>query len=265
MHSFLKLTVKILFVTLIYSNATAQNAFDLPIEFQKLAAAYPSFDIRFENNKIIFNDNSELIFDTGKNKSNKELLNNPDIKDIFTYAYKKGSIDLPIEKNFDPGRIRNEEFLMKMYGKTSVEVEKNLTQIIWCPKLLGQKLRVTRVNNVHVQLEKVSKELDEHPEWKEYLRSAGAFNRRFINGSNRLSVHSFGIAIDLNTKYSDYWQWSCKCTSENVDLTYKNRIPQGIVDIFEKHGFIWGGKWYHYDTMHFEYRPELLVELKIKR
>ena len=30
-----------------------------------------------------------------------------------------------------------------------------------------------------------------------------------------------------------------------------------IVRIFEKHGFIWGGRWYHYDTMHFEYRPEL--------
>jgi hypothetical protein len=30
------------------------------------------------------------------------------------------------------------------------------------------------------------------------------------------------------------------------------------VDIFERHGFIWGGKWAHYDTMHFEYRPELL-------
>ena len=27
---------------------------------------------------------------------------------------------------------------------------------------------------------------------------------------------------------------------------------------FEKYGFIWGGKWYHFDTMHFEYRPELI-------
>ncbi|MDD5211432.1 MAG: M15 family metallopeptidase, partial [Sulfuricurvum sp.] len=26
-----------------------------------------------------------------------------------------------------------------------------------------------------------------------------------------------------------------------------------------KYGFIWGGRWYHYDTMHFEYRPELLA------
>jgi hypothetical protein len=39
----------------------------------------------------------------------------------------------------------------------------------------------------------------------------------------------------------------------------ENRIPWEIVEVFEKHGFISGGKWYHYDTMHFEYRPELLL------
>ncbi|NUM57423.1 MAG: M15 family metallopeptidase, partial [Bdellovibrionaceae bacterium] len=31
---------------------------------------------------------------------------------------------------------------------------------------------------------------------------------------------------------------------------------------FESEGFIWGGKWNHYDTMHFEYRPELFPHLK---
>jgi hypothetical protein len=36
-------------------------------------------------------------------------------------------------------------------------------------------------------------------------------------------------------------------------------MPREIVDAFERHGFIWGGRWYHYDTMHFEYRPELLA------
>ena len=42
-------------------------------------------------------------------------------------------------------------------------------------------------------------------------------------------------------------------------LTYVFVIYYGvIVDVFERNGFIWGGKWYHYDTMHFEYRPELL-------
>src|SRR6516225_8786638 len=42
----------------------------------------------------------------------------------------------------------------------------------------------------------------------------------------------------------------------------KNEVPWEIVRIFEKHGFIWGGKWYHYDTMHFSYRPEMLINAK---
>jgi D-alanyl-D-alanine carboxypeptidase len=32
--------------------------------------------------------------------------------------------------------------------------------------------------------------------------------------------------------------------------------------IFEQHGFVWGGKWRHHDTMHFEYRPELIAVAK---
>jgi len=28
------------------------------------------------------------------------------------------------------------------------------------------------------------------------------------------------------------------------------------VQLFESERFIWGGRWYHFDTMHFEYRPE---------
>ena len=71
-------------------------------------------------------------------------------------------------------------------------------------------------------------------------------------------MHSYGMTIDINTAYSDYWQWNCKCSNEDAALTYKNRIPQLIVAIFERNGFIWGGKWYHYDTMHFEYRPEMV-------
>jgi hypothetical protein len=75
-----------------------------------------------------------------------------------------------------------------------------------------------------------------------------------------LSLHSFGIAIDINVAESNYWQWDCKCKNEKTKLNYTNRIPQLIIAIFEKYGFIWGGKWYHYDTMHFEYRPELLIQ-----
>lgn len=226
-------------------------------EIEWLMSAYPTQVIGFEKNYLIFNDSSCLLFNDGKHKSTENLLVNPDVKDMFTYSYPKGKAETPV-KFQDPGRIRNDDFFKKMYGKTAAEVQKNLTTIVWCPKLVGQKLQISTINDVDKHLETVSAELDEHPEWKDYLKSAGTFYWRVVKGSNHLSGHSFGIAIDLNTKYSHYWQWDCKCTFENVDLFYKNNIPQGIVDIFEKHGFIWGGKWYHYDTMHFEYRPELL-------
>ena len=35
--------------------------------------------------------------------------------------------------------------------------------------------------------------------------------------------------------------------------------PETVIKIFEKYGFVWGGTWDEYDTMHFEYRPELAV------
>ncbi|MES0403835.1 MAG: M15 family metallopeptidase, partial [Hyphomicrobium sp.] len=56
--------------------------------------------------------------------------------------------------------------------------------------------------------------------------------------------------------HTDYWRQAKPGTDGTY--AYKNKIPMEIVRIFEKHGFIWGGKWHHYDTMHFEYRPELL-------
>jgi hypothetical protein len=36
-------------------------------------------------------------------------------------------------------------------------------------------------------------------------------------------------------------------------------VPDAVVAAFERHGFVWGGKWLFFDTMHFEYRPEILI------
>lgn len=231
----------------------------IPTNAQKLINTYPGAVKGFADNHLIFADGSKLIWDDGiKNKSYQQLLDSPDLKDMFAQAYPKGASNPPAQ-NSDPGRIRNVAFFMKVYGTSKSAVEKNLTTITWCPKLIGQQIVVTKVNGVDKQLEAVSKELDEHPELKKYLIDiGGTFAWRNIAGTHRPSMHSFGMTIDINTTYSDYWQWNCHCTSEESTVNYRNKIPQLIVDVFEKHGFIWGGKWYHYDTMHFEYRPELL-------
>ncbi len=214
----------------------------------KLVSSYTKIT-KCENNRIYLSNGKSFIYDDGKKKSFNELLNSPDIEDMFKYIYpKEWVVSLP--KNYDPGRIRFEPLFKELYGHSSSEVKRNLVAIDW----FGQKILVTKRNGVADALKDIYKELRElSPKYRKYLHPiGGTFKWRYIAGTKRLSVHSFGAAIDINVKYSAYWRWS------KGAYRYQNQIPKKIVDIFEKHGFIWGGKWYHYDTMHFEYRPELL-------
>lgn len=226
------------------------------INSHKLVAAYPEYIIDIKDNKVYWKDGSTSIFDDGKQKTFDEKLVNADIEDQLFQVYKKGKLQINPILNDDAGRIRNELFFKKIYGATKSEVTKNLVTITWLPKSVNKKILVNRINGVDKKLQAVSEELDKLPHLKKYLENpAGTFNWRNIAGTNRLSTHSFGITIDIHVKYSNYWEWD----KNNNGITYKNQVPYEIVETFEKHGFIWGGKWYHYDTMHFEYRPELLL------
>lgn len=72
-----------------------------------------------------------------------------------------------------------------------------------------------------------------HPE--EY---AGCYYPRFIAGSTTLSNHAFGLALDLNVPGNQ------RGTVGQID--------RGVVAIFKKWGFGWGGDWRWTDPMHFE-------------
>lgn len=229
----------------------------IPGHVQKLMACYTSV-VGFSNNFLLFEDGSSLRYDDQKVKTELELLNDPDIEDMFNYDYRSWKNEV-IPTYYDPGRIRVDSFFMKIYGTTKSQVQKKLVKVNWCPKLVNQGILVTSVNNVHLKIDSISRELDNMPHLKEYLQNiGGTFNWRQISGTKRMSMHSFGMTVDINTKFSNYWQWDCHCKNEEAMLLYQNRIPLEIVSVFEKYGFIWGGNWYHYDTMHFEYRPELL-------
>jgi hypothetical protein len=147
-----------------------------------------------------------------------------------------------------------------MYGNClKGETKEHLVDVVWLPKKWGRTLKVTHINGVNKRLDAISRELDALPaRFDPYLKPpAGTFNCRPIAGTTRPSAHGSGIALDIATRHSDYWRWA-KSGPEGQPV-YHNNIPPEIVAIFEAHGFIWGGKWYHFDTMHFEYRPELLA------
>ncbi len=249
--------------TKVFSDVVKKNSKDslqkvdknIPIGLQKLLKAYPDFLERADSNHLYWKDGTVMIYDDGKQKTHDEKLDNPDIEDMMSQEYIAGKDwDKPPAENFEPGRIRYEPFFEKMYGKSESEVKKNLVTIIWIPGIANASIKVSKVNDVDKRFKDVSDELEKvSTELQKYInKTAGTFNYRVIAGTTRLSAHAYGIAIDINTQYSDYWKW-------DGSMKYKNKIPIEIVEIFEKHGFIWGGKWYHYDTMHFEYRPELLI------
>ena len=52
---------------------------------------------------------------------------------------------------------------------------------------------------------KKAKELTQYPQYCKFLTNASTFYWRKVRGANRQSAHSYGIAIDINTKYSNYW------------------------------------------------------------
>ena len=228
---------------------------DIPDGLRKLVQAYPDFLDSADENNLYWKDGTVMIYDDGRQKSYQELLDDADLEDQMSQHYGKGDDwENPPPKNFEPGRIRNEEFFRKMYGNSAGEVQSTLTNVQWLPSSENTSIVFTTVNGADEQLFKVSQELDNlSNELLKYVKNnAGSFNWRVIAKTNRLSMHSFAIAVDINTQYSNYWQWE-------KGMTYKNQIPMEIVKIFEKYGFIWGGKWYHFDTMHFEYRPQLLI------
>jgi hypothetical protein len=230
------------------------NDLTLDQKLDILVKSYPSTVENIVDNHIILKSrHEEVVIDDGKKRDHFQQLESGDVADSLAQVYPAGACETRPDVNFDPGRIRSERLMRLMYGDSAKAVRGNLVAVKW----FGETLQVTRVNGVNTAMEAVRDDLAAHPELKKYLSpSAGVFNWRKVAKQSNLSVHSFGAALDLNTKFADYWIWSGGKPGKVP--VYNNKFPMEIVATFEKHGFIWGGRWYHYDTMHFEYRPELL-------
>jgi len=229
-----------------------------------LLGAYPGFLERIDGNELVWKDGARMRIDDGKGvKTFETMLEDPDIKDMFAIPYPAGEKGIPPSLNFDPGRIRYTSFFTKIYGDCQKsDILADAVDVVWLRTKYGKPVKFSRINGAATALQQVSDELDRLPDrFLDYVRpTQGTYNCRPIAGTNRLSAHGFGIAIDMAEAHANYWQWSKPDASGHI--AYRNDMPWEIVRIFEKHGFIWGGKWYHYDTMHFEYRPEIIMNAK---
>jgi D-alanyl-D-alanine carboxypeptidase len=229
------------------------------LALDNLVAAYPAALAGHDGKALRWRDGTVMpVSEGGDDKTFPERLRHASIIDQLRLPYPHGPLARLPAVDADPGRFRNTAFFKKMYGDCQMgEVSPRLTSLAWLPKAWGKSIRFTSLNDADQHLRAVSAEIDALPEKikRAAYPIAGTYNCRAVADTGQPSPHGYGIAIDLNTAFSDYWYWR----PHDGPIIYRNRMPEEIVAIFEKHGFIWGGKWYHFDAMHFEFRPELLL------
>jgi hypothetical protein len=192
-----------------------------------------------------------LLWDDGRAKSPEERLNEPDLEDALRLSYDSGAISPVTAPDHDPGRVRPLPLFDALYGANAAAVTSALAP--W--SLFGHTHRVHR--RALPAFEAVARRLEtlvqSDPALRVWLEPlGGTFVWRSVAGTERRSAHAWGIAVDLNPARCEYWRDAAP------GAAWRNRVPEVIVRAFEAEGFIWGGRWRHFDTMHFEYRPELL-------
>lgn len=242
------------------------NTYDITMkqDILTLMMSYPEYIVNVEKDSkdfvyIVMKSGKKIIYDDKKKKSYDEKLSNPDLQDMLEQVYPLNHEGGLLDINNDPGRSRVYQLLNEVYGGSQEKVNASLINVSGG----GGNYRFNKNNKAAESLKKaliqLSQGVKKSTSQGDYLFPInGTFNYRHISGTGRLSPHAYGIALDLNSNRGDYWKWSSREVGEKRMKAY----PKELVQIFENNNFIWGGKWGHFDILHFEYRPEMIIKAK---
>ena len=160
----------------------------------------------------------------------------------------------------------NNTFLNTLYDGSS---ERSMSKNIVTVSVLGYRVRLHRyiiepLTNATAEIRLMAETNTEVSNYLKNLHTVSGFVWKNIKASASRSYHSYGVAFDTLPKKNRkavYWAWTRVNNKNWYAVPHEERWypPLEVIDIFEKYGFIWGGKWRNYDTIHFEYRPELLI------
>jgi hypothetical protein len=229
-----------------------------------LMMAYPEYITGVEKSEegkvfVLTTSGKKILYDDKQSKDFNGKMDNADLQDILEDIYPLSAPDKLLDINRDPGRFRNYNLLNEVYGNSERAVSTNLIGV----PAPYKSYQFNKNNGAAESLKTAMEELKQLSLGNGAVSSLinpinGTFNYRVISGTGKLSPHAYGIAIDINSNPSDYWKWASREAGEKRMLSY----PKELVETFEKNNFVWGGKWGHFDILHFEYRPEILIKAR---
>ena len=228
-----------------------------------LMLAYPEhiagFEFEEQSLYVLLSSGTKLLYDDKQEKTLEEKMNDPDLQDSLEMRYPLEDLSVLLEDDFDPGRVRPYTLFDDVYGKDEESVKENLAVVNIGPN----EYQFNQNNGALQAIVQVFEEIDKLCSENEELADSvyptyGTFNYRFIAGTQLKCMHSYALAIDLNAPKNPYWRTASRQEGQARIETF----PTQIVHAFEDNGFIWGGKWAHFDIMHFEYRPEIIFKAR---
>ncbi len=272
-----------------FTNSTNQT--NHKIELLKLfEKSYPQvkFKKSFDKNvndwkiEISVNDKTQILYWADAKFLPLEELSQKELYSSLLYHYPN---EIPNPKNFtqeDIERIKKisnpknrtsgkgtPQFLYNLIYdiETRAKTEQHIKSIIFLNRKSNPHEAIhKKLNDVQNEIFEIAKTNIEVNSFLEKLDSADSYSWRVISDSGNRSVHSMGLALDVLPKgwqqKNLYWAWRRDIDPQNwmlLDLDRRWMPPQKVIEIFEEHGFIWGGKWIIWDNMHFEYRPEVIL------
>lgn len=97
--------------------------------------------------------------------------------------------------------------------------------------------------------------------------NTSAFNYRTVSGTSRLSMHAYGLAVDINPVQNPYVEGGGSYVSPQGGRDYLDRgdVRPGMIvrgdaahGAFASRGWAWGGDWkYQIDYQHFQKNVEI--------
>jgi len=234
----------------------------------KLAQVYEEWidSVDWKNDEPIFIINGKPVHWAGGRLLREEHLGQTSEYGSIFYPYNKGPLSglLPLEEPVQ----RSADFWESLFGTTEKEVRNHCA----ARQFLNHFVFLNRacLDSLHLVERDILRSARKDKVVLRFLNDLKivySFERRQTKGyRENLSLHSFGLALDLVPESYHgkqvFWRWSRVFHKEDWYLIPpENRWspPQAVIDAFEAHGFAWGGKWLHFDTIHFEFRPEIVL------